>query len=134
MSDLSEMIAKLEGATGPSRELDAMIVAACDLRPDWLRNDRRSLVTGHDGHVSAGKNGPGFEAPPLTSSIDAALTLGRTPSERLSLLDDAVRAVAKRRHLHIQRLPDDTNAVFEVCREVLIAALKARATMEDAND
>lgn len=78
MTDKSTLIAladKLEKATAPSRELDALIACACNIRPDWLRGDTRKLVATGRGHVSAGKHGPGFDAPAYTASIDAALTL-----------------------------------------------------------
>lgn len=78
MTDKSTLIAladKLEKATAPSRELDALIACACNIRPDWLRGDTRKLVATGRGHVSAGKHGPGFDAPAYTASIDAAVSL-----------------------------------------------------------
>jgi hypothetical protein len=56
MIDTQELIARLEAATGPDRELDAAIWQACQ-HADWKWQHER------------------YEAPAYTASIDAALTL-----------------------------------------------------------
>lgn len=65
----ADLIAKLEVAEGPSRELDQEIAKAAGLKPSW-RDD------GEARFYSPGmSNGPAKIAPPFTSSLDAALTL-----------------------------------------------------------
>lgn len=73
MSDLSTLIARLERATGPDRELDVLIFKS---RPDlvderhcvsWCRMEGRTDLT-RDDFIAAW-------APEYTASLDAALTL-----------------------------------------------------------
>lgn len=87
MTDIASLIARLEAATGPDRELDAMIGAACALVDDF---DPACLIAplfyvGDDRgwiHIYTGKIDPGVRhhkfsraARLFTSSLDAALTL-----------------------------------------------------------
>jgi hypothetical protein len=88
MIDTQELIARLEAATGPDRELDAEIaaVAKVNLPPgcDWAFKFPRWQAD-HSRHgrvnVIGNVNGNGdyiaahFIAPTYTASIDAALTL-----------------------------------------------------------
>jgi len=79
---MEALIRKLEKAEGPDRELDALIAAALPLLPPdapaWLVNwkggfaaDGRQVFAMH----SDGRRGVNWSAPPLTGSLDAALTL-----------------------------------------------------------
>jgi len=63
-SDLGELIARLERATWPDRELDARIIYA--LRP------RMALLGTVDDYLATGVSG---SVPAYTASIDAAMTL-----------------------------------------------------------
>lgn len=87
-----ELIAKLESASEGSRELDALVAVALDIRPEWLLESNGRLGVFRDRLVwmdhwvkrpSAGN--PPIECEPFTDSIDAALAL----AERV--LDDAFR-------------------------------------------
>ena len=71
---LPELIAALEAATEPSRELDAEIAIAVRLAPEgpgWWR----SKPTWTWKHASHGPNVEPWAAPNYTASLDAALTL-----------------------------------------------------------
>ncbi|MDP9590634.1 UNVERIFIED_ORG: hypothetical protein J2W19_003198 [Shinella zoogloeoides] len=68
MSDLSSLIARLEKAEGPDRELDARICWALCLEP-WAGTEEILL-----SHFSAGSR-IDRETPAFTSSIDAAVSL-----------------------------------------------------------
>ena len=72
---LSELLERVEKATGPDREMDARICAAIDFREDWMKGDTTPLMWRSNGHVSMGKNGPGYRTPEITASLDAALAL-----------------------------------------------------------
>lgn len=79
---LADLISRLEAATGPDRELDARIVLALNIRPDWAKTDpaeliamREPLVAPDTWTVSVGYCGPSLVFLPYTASIDAALTL-----------------------------------------------------------
>lgn len=74
---MDELIAQIEAASGPDRELDAQMSAACRVgaaRWEWANNYPEWLAR-PDGRVELEKNGPSFAAPALTGSIDAAMTL-----------------------------------------------------------
>lgn len=80
MTDLTTLIAKLEAATGPDRELDVAISCAIDGRVLEKRgNDRKEWLypQGKDG----GRQDPGpygyttNMSPSFTASIDAAVAL-----------------------------------------------------------
>lgn len=124
-----DLIEKLEQATGPDRALDAAITVVLDIREEWLRSDDRPLVASADdkgcptarlGHVSAGKFGPGFEAPRYTASIDAALTLVPEGSTWDLTFDDYLIACVGSGH---NTGKHDTAPAIALC----IAALKSRA-------
>lgn len=84
---MSELIERLEKARGPDRRLDAQIVVALDIRPDWCGKKGHLWVDEKDHpndppirlNELGGRNSRGN--PPIghyakyTSSIDAALTL-----------------------------------------------------------
>lgn len=59
MRDISDLIARLEKATGPDRELDEAIVIEAPITKAFLRGNKFG----------------GFEVLPYTASLDAALTL-----------------------------------------------------------
>jgi hypothetical protein len=77
MADLSELIARVEGATGPDRELDTLIEVAAR----WIEAGRVGLAPEHrakwrgsrSGYVSDGFST--YAAERYTSSLDAALAL-----------------------------------------------------------
>jgi hypothetical protein len=86
MSDLAKLIKRLEKATDPDRWLDAAVVVALDIRPDWLKNARGELWVDDRGAVlfrdeCFKRRGPGNpslrekDVPEYTASLDAALTL-----------------------------------------------------------
>jgi hypothetical protein len=81
--EIESLIERLAALSAPDREVDARIVLALNLRPNWARNDkaelvakRSPLVAPEDWIVSLGLDGPSIGTPPrFTESIDAALTL-----------------------------------------------------------
>lgn len=75
MTDLASLIARLEAAEGPSRELDALIAVALDIRAHWMKGDPAPLIAERDGVVRLGKRGPGYEPCRFTASLDSALSL-----------------------------------------------------------
>lgn len=88
---LSDLIARVEGAGGPDRALDAEIVVQFDIRPDWLKDSPGILWVGPDGDVLYSYNNkksrgnpsawyltdfyPGKQIPFYTASLDAAVAL-----------------------------------------------------------
>lgn len=77
-SDLIALAERVEKAERPSREMDAEIAAALDLRPNWARDDPRSLIVANRygiGLLSLGVGGPGITAACYTSSVDSAAQL-----------------------------------------------------------
>jgi hypothetical protein len=87
MKGFENLIAKLEKANAPSRMLDAMIVVALNLRPDWCGGKGEIWIDDDSAFVPptirlnqlGGRNSKGN--PPIgayseyTASLDAALTL-----------------------------------------------------------
>lgn len=65
---LKELLAKVEGAKGPDRQLDAKICQGLDIAPwvGWCRTQQTAFAQG---------SSLDRETPKLTGSIDAALTL-----------------------------------------------------------
>lgn len=79
MSDLAELIARLEKATGPSRELDVLTFRTTLDIPEGSRVD---LGTDGVGYWPPGKAYVSYrEAPRYTASLDAALSLVPTSSD-----------------------------------------------------
>ena len=77
-AELEALLARVEAAQGPNRELDATIAAMCRVAP--IEHEKWALkypkwIARSDGRIQLEKHGPGFEAPSLTASIDAALGL-----------------------------------------------------------
>ena len=83
MTNLSDIIERLEKAEAGSRELDVHIAAALDIRPDWLITAAGKLVAfkgallwQYKGHRGTSMNGlPPVECDPFTTSVDAAISL-----------------------------------------------------------
>ncbi len=82
MTILPDLIAKLEAAEGPSRELDAEIALAAGLVAAFFASHDvpfpSDYVDGPGCYVDPatwGGNGHVYEAPKFTASVDAALTL-----------------------------------------------------------
>lgn len=90
MSDLAELLARVEAAKGPSRLLDAKITVALNIRPEWVRRayPAEPLWIDHRDprfepviriHTTGKRRSVGH--PPLeeyaayTASLDAALAL-----------------------------------------------------------
>lgn len=79
MTDLSELIARVEGATGPNYALECDLFEALDVPKEWFGSKVVShfLRNGHFGFNTA----DGFmhldciKPPPYTASLDAALAL-----------------------------------------------------------
>lgn len=73
---LVELAAKVEQASGPDRELDALIAATARTGTEhaWAMKYPAWLAAA-DGRVHLEKNGPSFEAPAYTASLDAAMKL-----------------------------------------------------------
>ena len=122
-ADLSALIARLEAAEGGSRELDALVAAALDVRPDWLAKStgRLGMFAGKlvwlDEWVKKASAGsPPVECDPATTSLDAALAL----AERVLGSDDAIRI--------IWQACLDANHPSEIARYACIAILKAHAS------
>lgn len=135
MSTPTELLAALQAATGPSRELDAAIFRYIGLTEaqerharSWCRMDRRTDLTRDDFIRSW--------APAFTSSLDDALTLvpegwiWQVSTERhASYLDYDAHSYVSDRHWA------DPNAGHGVCYEghadtpalaLVIAAIRAR--------
>lgn len=79
MTDKNELLAladRAEAATGPDRELDALIasIARIGTEHEWAYK-YPTWVASKDGRVHLEKNGPSFAAAPYTRSLDAAMTL-----------------------------------------------------------
>lgn len=70
MSDLADIIARLEKATGPDRQLDRLIE---ETRPDVRRHIYQHMVD--DGYVLEANGVQAYLPPHYTASLDAALTL-----------------------------------------------------------
>lgn len=82
MTDLTTLIARLEAATGPDRELDAEIAATFHYvhnMPDWVNNWSGKWEAAKSGRVylmeDSGNRGPNFISDSFTDSIDAAVAL-----------------------------------------------------------
>ena len=127
---LSELIAALEAATGPSRELDEEIAKTQGWAYEKRNNDRVEWWYRPDGTRRA-YVWRDNRCPPYTASLDAALTL--VPEGLDWLLRTACGGTERRCYAHVMR--GDTNrdgcslgegrhifAAIALC----IAALKAR--------
>lgn len=84
MTDLTTLIAKLEAAKGPDRELDAEIAATFHYvsnMPDWVNNWSGKWGAAKSGRVylmeDSGNRGPNFISDSFTDSIDAAVALAK---------------------------------------------------------
>jgi hypothetical protein len=71
MIDLTNLIARVEAATGPDRGLDADIL--CAVRPEWKWDRSTQQPTGWVSMASG--SGISCPAPHFTASVDDALTL-----------------------------------------------------------
>lgn len=73
MPDLSDLISRVEKASGPDREIDGEIAAALNVYPDgWRRGVKEAAA---DAIWFDDRIGCNWHAPAYTASIDAALTL-----------------------------------------------------------
>lgn len=76
MSALLELATRCEAATGPDRELDAVIAATLRVGTEYGWADSYPAWKGRDdGRVYLCKGGPSFPSPNYTASLDAAMTL-----------------------------------------------------------
>lgn len=82
MTDLTTLIARLEAATAPDRELDAEIAATFHYvhnMPDWVNNWSGKWEAAKSGRVylmeDSGNRGPNFISVSFTESIDVAVAL-----------------------------------------------------------
>ncbi len=77
VQDLNELADRCEAATGPDRELDAMIAVATDFRAEGSNppsaRDLHRAYGGSNEYADIGKHWP--RLPAYTVSIDAAMTL-----------------------------------------------------------
>lgn len=74
-SALLKLAECVDAANEKDRELDALVCIALNVRPDWAKNQDGRLVSQRTGWVSIGAHGPGWDALPYMSSLDAAATL-----------------------------------------------------------
>ena len=124
---MTPLIAKLEAATGPSRELDAEIDCAVrfpDLRPA-RPDDHKEHQRGYPPSAGDIWCPTGFlMASSYTSSFDAILTLARTQGDAFKIVDAAANAETFRgRMAALNRTPLD---LWPVRKAALLAALRAR--------
>lgn len=111
------LIARLEAATGPDRELDAEIV--CALNGYTIHEDTRQFFPKHFAFWS----GKPWESlcsncsswPEYTSSLDAALSLGRDEAEAMAALYWATCGTIS-----------VNTTQFQVRKRVILHCLKAR--------
>lgn len=82
MSDLQDLLERVEKATEPDRELDAALVVTFDQRPQIYAKDSERLVAyalrgpkQRKEMVSVGVGGRGIVVPSYTASIDASLEM-----------------------------------------------------------
>lgn len=125
MTDLSALIVELEKATESSRELDGRIYAY--LNGLNLGEGMNAFVSANGGFFQYALEKPvdGYWAeilpqarvPQYSSSIDAALTLGRSSAEKFRMLEAVFRA---------DYPADEARHLFIACRAIVLEALKAR--------
>ena len=127
---LRELIARLEAATGPDRELDWLIADAVGLVPkhsiraigwdyDWYRNSDKEWAL-WKANDSEGRNNSLWEPARYTSSIDAALTL--VPEGCSVHLHIMPREIGHKAVVGIGNEGESKTPALALC----IAALKAR--------
>lgn len=87
MSARAELIERVEKATGPSREIDALVVVSLNLKPDWLAKSTGSMwidMVSLDepvirftstGMKRSGGNPPIGDYPAFSASLDAVVAL-----------------------------------------------------------
>lgn len=92
MTNLNDLIARLEKATGPDRELDGDIAVYLGLPPKEMQRDTHRRWLWY-AQVSP-EDFDSWEAPPLTESIDAAMTL--VPDNRWLQLLKEIRSEIRR--------------------------------------
>jgi hypothetical protein len=71
---LAERVERLDGA---DREVDALVSATVRIGTDheWANKNYPAWVAAKDGRVHLERNGPSFEAPRYTASLDVAMGL-----------------------------------------------------------
>ncbi len=143
MSKLEELIAALERATGPSRDLDAEIDAALRIGngylplwafenfPTWRAKHRGTVEVVHDN----GKGGLWWDSSPFTSSLDAAVALVEriSPSTTMNIRiardgSAHVQIFAHPEHRGLDPRGQHTITAIALC----IAAIKAKLSQEEA--
>lgn len=126
---MSDLIERLEKATGPDRILDALLeIAFGRSRPAWAQ-DTGSLTVDSDW-VRISPNGAGWYPDKYTASIDTALMLVRPEDGRWEIgCGKLVQYWASlyTRHGRCDGEVDSTPAIA-----LCIAALKARAAIKSA--
>lgn len=157
---MDELIARLEKATGPDRELDALLGAACavvdDFDPLWFTvpalyvGDERGTIRIYAGKVDPSVRHHKYsrKARLFTASIDAALTLvpegwsmwfgingnkGATASVCSNWNDDHAPTFQSydRRPRERGQLPPEETFCANAAIALCIAALKARQSLID---
>lgn len=121
MTNLPNLIERLEAASGPSRGLDAEIAPITGLR---------IVDEGHPiGRVCYDTNNHGVPLPAYTASIDAALTL--VPKDMRDELEITTLHQVARVALNLNHGPDDgpyygSHACNSIPLALCIAALRAQ--------
>ncbi len=134
MNNLTELAARVEGAEGPNRDIDAEIAPLTGLR---------MAEEGHPlGRCCYDQNGRGVPLPAFTASLDAALTL--VPEGWFILVSDWQASILRKLgpwQAVLTRNRDDMRTVFDGRSDhaatpalaLCAAALRARAAMEAGN-
>lgn len=142
MSQIDELVARLSRATGPDRELDALIEIASDC-PCWLDGaDRPALADGwewtaddadEDGSVTifmtlgnkTSKKHHKYSAPAYTSSIDAAMTLFDEDETRSLKMERNPAELGRKWHVSYRSMYFGHSASLPIA--LCIAARKSRS-------
>ena len=116
---MSDLITRLEAATGPDRELDAAICIDLGLSKD-------NVMVGVDGWCINSETNPNpYKSPTFTASIDAALTL--VPEGYYPIIDFAeVKCFIRDRNNFDHDPPAWCAKAPTPALAICIAALKAR--------
>lgn len=135
-SGLADLLARVEAAEGPDRELDFSLCVALDDQPEWARDKGAELVVCSRGdwrgvEVRAGEFRSGLNAPAYTASLDAALALvdraltaARVCMEHDASGYSAAEILAGRNH-HTRHLGGAERADGETALALLAALLRA---------
>ena len=138
MQKIEELIAALEMATGPSRELDCAIAVTIDgyyeIPPKWEGGPVGYGYVEDDGkrYVEPGHGGDQL-VPHYTASIDAAVALVNRvlPGKWPDILHAALRELGKQNNWHICLVEPGQERALPIA--ILIEALKAKLSQEKNN-